>query len=51
MYQSLIWSLVLRHDARSLRPSLDSEDLQRLTDALVYGVRGDVELGGDFLGG
>ena len=39
MYQSLIWPPVLCDDARGLRAPGDAEDLQRLTDALVHGVR------------
>jgi hypothetical protein len=50
MYQSLIWSAVLGDDARRLRSALDSEDLQRLANALVDGVRRDAELGSDLLG-
>jgi hypothetical protein len=50
MYQSLIWSAVLGDDARGMGAALDAEDVQRLTDALVNGVRGDSELGSDFLG-
>jgi hypothetical protein len=50
MYQSLIWPAVLGDDPRRLRAALDSEDLKRLADALVDGVRRDSELGGDFLG-
>jgi hypothetical protein len=49
MYQSLIWAAVLRHGARRLRAPLDTEDCEGLADALVDGVRGDPQLGGDFL--
>jgi hypothetical protein len=49
MYQSLIWSLVLGHDASRLGAPLDAEDLKRLSDALVDRVRRDAELGRDFL--
>jgi hypothetical protein len=47
MYQSLIWAFVLRHDARRLRAALDAEDLKRLPDALIDGVRRDVKLCSD----
>jgi hypothetical protein len=50
MYQSLIWLLVAGDDPRRLRAPLDSEDCERLADALIDGVRRDVELPGDFLG-
>ena len=50
MYQTLIWPAVLGDQARRLRAALDAKDLQRLADALVDGVRRNVELGGDFLG-
>jgi hypothetical protein len=49
MYQSLIWALSLRDDARRLGPPLDAEDCQRLANALIDGVRRNVKLGGDFL--
>ena len=39
MYQSLIWSAVLRDEARRLGAALDAEDLERLADALIDGVR------------
>jgi hypothetical protein len=51
MYQSLICAGVLRDDPRCLSASLDAEDAKRLTDALVHGVRRDMEFGRDFLGG
>jgi hypothetical protein len=51
MYQSLIWSFYLGDDARRLRAPLDPEDRERLADALVDGVRRNLELGSDFLGG
>jgi hypothetical protein len=51
MYQSLIWFFVLGDDARRLRPPLDSEEGERLADALVDRVRRDMELGRDFLRG
>jgi hypothetical protein len=50
MYQTLIWPSVLGHDARRLGAALDAEDLEGLADALVDGVRRNVQLGGDFLG-
>jgi hypothetical protein len=49
MYQSLIGSAALRNNARSLAAALNSEDCERLPDALVDGVRGDMEFGRDFL--
>src|SRR6478736_5020036 len=50
MYQPLIWLAVAGDDARRLGPPLDTEDGQRLADALVDGMGRDIELGGDFLG-
>jgi hypothetical protein len=54
MYQSLIWLSgdkgVLGDEPGGLTPPLDAEDSQCLADALVDGVRRNVELGGDFLG-
>jgi hypothetical protein len=58
MYQSLMWGgvglgalrQVLRNDPRRLGPALNPEDLQRAADALVDGMRRNLELGGDFLG-
>jgi hypothetical protein len=54
MYQSLIWLSgdkgVLGDEPGGLAPPLDAEDSQGLADALVDGVRRNVELGGDFLG-
>ncbi|MES2136402.1 MAG: hypothetical protein V4502_05000 [Pseudomonadota bacterium] len=47
MYQPLIWSAVLGDEARRLRSALDAKDRKRLADALVDGVGGDIELGGD----
>jgi hypothetical protein len=49
MYQTLIWSAVAGDDAGSLGAALDSQDLERTANALVDGVRGDVELGRDLL--
>jgi hypothetical protein len=48
MYQSLIWSAVLADDARRLRAPLDAKDSKGLADSLVDGMRGNLELGGDF---
>jgi hypothetical protein len=45
MYQSLIWFAVSADDSRGLRPPFDAKHLQRETDALIDGVRRDVELG------
>jgi hypothetical protein len=50
MYQSLIWAGMLRDYARRLRSPLDSEGVQRLTNALVDRVGRNPELGGDLLG-
>jgi hypothetical protein len=48
MYQSLIWSLELGNDARRLSPTLHAEDGERMANALVDGVRRNLELGRDF---
>jgi hypothetical protein len=50
MYQSLIWPLALRDETSGLRAPLDAEDLQRLPDPLIDGMRRNAELGSDFLG-
>jgi hypothetical protein len=50
MYQTLIWSAVAGDDAGGLGPALDSQDLERASDSLVDGMRGNVELRRDFLG-
>jgi len=50
MYQSLIWLGILSDDPCRLRATLDAEDLERLPDALVHGMRRNLELSGDFLG-
>jgi hypothetical protein len=42
MYQSLIWFFVAGDSAGSLCTPLDAENLERLADALVDGVRRDV---------
>jgi hypothetical protein len=39
MYQSLIWWSVLVDQARRLAAAVNTKDLKRLPDALVYGVR------------
>jgi len=39
MYQSLIWSAVLRHEAGSVLARLDSEDRKRLADPLIDSMR------------
>ena len=49
MYQSLIWAGELGDEPCRLRPPVDAEDAKRLADPLVDGVRGDAELGRDFL--
>ena len=47
MYQSLIWAPVLGDDARGLGPPFDAEGLESLADALVDGMRRNIELAGD----
>jgi hypothetical protein len=47
MYQTLIWPAVPGDDARRLGASFDAEDVKRLANPLVDGVRGNAELGGD----
>jgi hypothetical protein len=47
MYQSLIWPAALSYDACRLTTALDSKDVERSSNALVDGVRRDVELGRD----
>ena len=49
MYQSLIFAAVLRDEARRLGAAFDAEDLQRLADALVDGVRRNPEPERDLL--
>ena len=53
MYQSLICSgeeaRLGDHPCRFAAP-LDAEDVERLADALIDGVRRDQQAGGDFLG-
>jgi hypothetical protein len=49
MYQTLIWSAVLRDKPSRLRPPLDPEDVQRLANPLVDGVRRDIEFARNFL--
>jgi hypothetical protein len=58
MYQTLMCGgaglgapgVVLGDQAGCLRAAFDAENVQRAADALIDGVRRDVELGGDFLG-
>jgi len=49
MYQPLIWPLVAGDDAGGLSPALNPKGLKGAADALVDGVRRDMELSGDFL--
>jgi hypothetical protein len=51
MYQSLICSAVLRHQARRLRTTFNAKDLQRLADPLIDRMRRDSKLDRDFFGG
>jgi hypothetical protein len=51
MYQPLIWPAVASDQAGGLSAPFDAEGLERLTDALIDGMRRDVELDRDFLGG
>ncbi|MEO5611405.1 MAG: hypothetical protein ABIQ67_01355 [Sphingomicrobium sp.] len=50
MYQPLIWAAVEGDEAGGLAAPLDAKDVERAADALIDGVRRDVELVGDFLG-
>jgi hypothetical protein len=50
MYQSLIWPTVHGNETRRLGTALDAKDLQRLADALIDGMRRNIELARDFLG-
>ena len=50
MYQSLIWLVVASYEARRLRAPFHAERLKREANALVDGVRRDVQLRRDFLG-
>jgi len=50
MYQTLIWAVVPGDESGGLAAAFDAEDVDRAADALVDGVRGDVELSRDFLG-
>jgi hypothetical protein len=50
MYQTLIWPAELRDDARGLGAAVNTEDMKRLSNPLVDGVRRYPELCGDFLG-
>jgi len=47
MYQPLIWAAVVGDEASGLAAALDPEDVDRPPDALVDGMRGDMELVGD----
>jgi hypothetical protein len=49
MYQALIWPAMLSHEAGGLGTPFDAEDLERLADALVDGVRGNLQLGRNLL--
>lgn len=49
MYQSLICGAILCDSASGLASPLDAERCKSLANALIYGVRRDVELGGNFL--
>jgi hypothetical protein len=52
MYQALIWPRGVPGDhASCLRPAFHPQDLKRLADSLIDGVRRDFQLAGDFLGG
>jgi hypothetical protein len=50
MYQPLIWTAVVGDEASGLAAPLDPQDVERPADALVDGMRGDMELVGDLLG-
>jgi hypothetical protein len=50
MYQSLIWAVHPSYQSRSLRTSLDAQDVERTSDSLVNRMRGNPEFNGDFLG-
>ena len=49
MYQSLIWLVMLGDDASRMRPPLNAKRLEGAANALIDGMRRDVELRGDFL--
>ena len=51
MYQPLIWALMAGDDARGLCATLHSKGLKGAPDPLVDGMRRNMKLGGDFLGG
>jgi hypothetical protein len=51
MYQTLIWPAVLRDNACRLIAPLHAKRGERLADALVDGVRRNLQLGGDLFGG
>jgi hypothetical protein len=50
MYQSLIWRPVLRDEARGLSAPFNPKDRKRLPNSLIDRMRGDMELGSNFLG-
>ena len=50
MYQTLIWLVVLRHEASGLSSPFNAEDVDRLSNALIDGVRRDIEFARDLLG-
>ena len=51
MYQSLIWLVVASDEACCVGPTFNPQGLERDSNALIDGVRRDVELGRNFLGG
>jgi hypothetical protein len=51
MYQPLIWPTVLGYDARSLGATSHTQCVERLANALIHGVRRNVELSRNFLRG
>ncbi|WP_309662017.1 hypothetical protein [Sphingomonas sp.] len=50
MYQPLIWAAVAGDEASGLAAALDAQNMKRSPDALVDGMRGDMEFVGDLLG-
>ena len=50
MYQSLIWAAVASDDAGRMGPAFDAEGRKGLADALIDGVRRNLELGRNLLG-
>jgi hypothetical protein len=49
MDRALIWAAVLSDNSGRLSAALDAQDMERLADPLVDGVRRDAELGRDLL--